>query len=151
MRWADQGGDVLVLVRPGGNDSRHQRNPKLETENAGFMPMDRDPNSIFADLRTGTGLQLNPKLVYCSISGGSTDGTYARETDYASTVEVTAELMSLTGARGRPPVEGNVSTVGNLPRRCAVGDRGRRRLYSRGIWPAETRMTPCDKNTWSGP
>lgn len=58
--------------------------------------------------------EVNPRLVYCSISGWGGDGPYARKAGYAITAEALGGLMSVTGERGRPPVKVGVSIVDNL-------------------------------------
>ncbi|ABL79597.1 Formyl-CoA transferase [Nocardioides sp. JS614] len=58
--------------------------------------------------------ELNPGLVYCSISGWGSDGPYAARGGYASTAEAAGGLMSVTGERGRGPVKVGVSIVDSL-------------------------------------
>lgn len=58
--------------------------------------------------------ELNPRLIYCSISGWGADGPYAGRGGYASTAEAAGGLMSVTGERGGPPVKVGVSIVDSL-------------------------------------
>lgn len=58
--------------------------------------------------------QLNPRLIYCSISGWGGDGPYAGRGGYASTAEAAGGLMSVTGERGGAPVKVGVSIVDSL-------------------------------------
>jgi crotonobetainyl-CoA:carnitine CoA-transferase CaiB-like acyl-CoA transferase len=58
--------------------------------------------------------ELNPRLVYCSISGWGADGPYAAKGGYASTAEALGGLMSVTGAKGGAPAKVGVSIVDNL-------------------------------------
>lgn len=57
---------------------------------------------------------LNPRLIYCSISGWGSDGPYAARGGYAATAEALGGLMSVTGERDRPPVKIGVSIIDNL-------------------------------------
>ena len=48
---------------------------------------------------------LNPRLVYCSISGYGQQGPYAQKGAFDVTVQGMSGLMSVTGEEGRPPVK----------------------------------------------
>ena len=48
---------------------------------------------------------LNPRLVYCSISGYGQTGPYATKGAFDVTVQGMSGLMSVTGEEGRPPVK----------------------------------------------
>jgi len=48
---------------------------------------------------------LNPRLVYCSISGYGQQGPYAEKGAFDVTVQGMSGLMSVTGEEGRPPVK----------------------------------------------
>ena len=48
---------------------------------------------------------LNPRLVYCSISGYGQTGPYAQKGAFDVTVQGMSGLMSVTGEEGRPPVK----------------------------------------------
>lgn len=54
----------------------------------------------FEDLKA-----LNPRLVYCSITGYGQSGPYARKGAFDVTVQAMSGLMSVTGEEGRPPVK----------------------------------------------
>ena len=58
--------------------------------------------------------EINPRLVYCSISGWGADGPFAGKPGYASIAEAVGGLMSVTGERGGPPLKVGVSIVDNL-------------------------------------
>lgn len=49
--------------------------------------------------------KLNPRLVYCSISGYGQTGPYAEKGAFDVTVQGMSGLMSVTGEEGRPPVK----------------------------------------------
>lgn len=48
---------------------------------------------------------LNPRLVYCSVSGYGQKGPYAKKGAFDVTVQGMSGLMSATGEEGRPPVK----------------------------------------------
>ncbi len=48
---------------------------------------------------------LNPRLIYCSISGYGQTGPYAQKGAFDVTVQAMSGLMSVTGEDGRPPVK----------------------------------------------
>lgn len=58
--------------------------------------------------------QLNPRLIYCSISGWGSDGPYAARGGYATTAEAAGGLMSVTGEKDGGPVKVGVSIVDSL-------------------------------------
>jgi crotonobetainyl-CoA:carnitine CoA-transferase CaiB-like acyl-CoA transferase len=58
--------------------------------------------------------ELNPRLIYCSISGWGGDGPYAARGGYAITAEAAGGLMSVTGERNGGPVKVGVSIVDTL-------------------------------------
>lgn len=58
--------------------------------------------------------QMNPRLIYCSISGWGGDGPHASRAGYASIAEAAGGLMSVTGEQGGPPVKVGVSIVDTL-------------------------------------
>jgi formyl-CoA transferase/succinate--hydroxymethylglutarate CoA-transferase len=57
---------------------------------------------------------INPRLIYCSISGWGADGPFAAKPGYASIAEAVGGLMSVTGERGGLPLKVGVSIVDNL-------------------------------------
>jgi succinate---hydroxymethylglutarate CoA-transferase len=57
---------------------------------------------------------LNPRLVYCSISGWGSSGPAAQQAGYALTAEAQGGLMSVTGERGGRPMRIGVSIIDNL-------------------------------------
>lgn len=52
--------------------------------------------------------KLNPKLVYCSVSGFGQTGPYRDRAGYDLVVFAESGQMSITGERGRPPVKAGV-------------------------------------------
>ena len=57
---------------------------------------------------------VNPRLVYCSISGWGADGPSAHKPGYATTAEAMGGLMSVTGERDGPPMKIGVSLVDSI-------------------------------------
>ncbi len=49
--------------------------------------------------------KINPKIVYCSISGYGQTGPYAKKGAFDVTVQGISGIMSVTGEDGRPPVK----------------------------------------------
>lgn len=49
--------------------------------------------------------EINPKIIYCSISGYGQDGPYREKPGFDLTVLASSGLMSITGEEGRPPVK----------------------------------------------
>ena len=92
----------------------------------------RDADVLIENFRTGTmegfGLsyeqlaEMNPKLIYCSISAFGRSGPRAQEAGYEALMQAFTGIMSITGEPGGPPVRCGVSfldlTTGIL---CALG------------------------------
>lgn len=53
--------------------------------------------------------ELNPGLVYCSITGFGQDGPYAERAGYDAIIQAMSGLMSITGDAGGPPVKVGVA------------------------------------------
>lgn len=58
--------------------------------------------------------RINPRLIYCSLSGWGADGPSAHKGGYAATAEAVAGLMSVTGEAGGPPAKIGISLIDNL-------------------------------------
>ncbi|RWB07052.1 MAG: CoA transferase [Mesorhizobium sp.] len=54
--------------------------------------------------------QINPRLVYCSITGFGQDGPYAPRAGYDFIIQAMAGMMSITGEVGREPQKAGVAT-----------------------------------------
>ena len=65
--------------------------------------------------RLGTGYdtlrELNPRLIYASISGFGRDGPYARVAGYDAAVQALAGFMSINGEAGGQPLKAGVAVV----------------------------------------
>ena len=55
--------------------------------------------------------QLNPKLIYCSITGFGQDGPYAERAGYDLMIQAMTGMMSITGAGDGPPMRVGVAIV----------------------------------------
>lgn len=53
--------------------------------------------------------KINPKLVYCSITGFGQDGPYAPRAGYDFIIQAMAGMMSITGEAGREPQKAGVA------------------------------------------
>lgn len=58
--------------------------------------------------------ELNPRLVYGSISGWGADGPHANRAGYALTAEAAGGMMSVTGDKGGSPNKSGVSIIDSL-------------------------------------
>lgn len=56
---------------------------------------------------------LNPRLVYCSVTGFGQDGPYAHRAGYDAMIQAMGGMMSLTGEAGGPPQKTGVA-IGDL-------------------------------------
>ena len=56
---------------------------------------------------------LNPRLVYCSVTGFGQDGPYAQRAGYGAMIQAMGGLMSITGATDGPPQKVGVA-IGDL-------------------------------------
>ena len=56
---------------------------------------------------------LNPRLVYCSVTGFGQDGPYAKRAGYDAMIQAMGGLMSITGAADGPPQKVGVA-IGDL-------------------------------------
>ena len=55
--------------------------------------------------------QLNPRLIYCSITGFGQDGPYAERAGYDLMIQAMTGLMSITGQAEEPPMRVGVAVV----------------------------------------
>ena len=55
--------------------------------------------------------EINPRLVYCSITGFGQDGPYAPRAGYDFIIQAMAGLMSITGEPGREPQKAGVAVA----------------------------------------
>jgi crotonobetainyl-CoA:carnitine CoA-transferase CaiB-like acyl-CoA transferase len=58
--------------------------------------------------------ELNPRLVYCSLTGFGSDGPYADRPGYDYTIQALAGVMSLAGDPEGPPTKAGISYVDHV-------------------------------------
>ncbi|MEY2853450.1 MAG: hypothetical protein RL030_582, partial [Pseudomonadota bacterium] len=132
LMLADLGADVIKLESPdgdpyrayqGGNYSPHfqayNRNKrslaldlKQPTDRVLFDSLIRDADVFIQNFRPGTAdrlgagakrlQELNPKLVYCSISGFGSDGPYVDRPSYDSVAQALSGFLSVVVDESRP-------------------------------------------------
>jgi len=56
--------------------------------------------------------RINPRIIYCSISGFGQTGPYSKRPAYDPVIHAMSGMMSITGEPGRPPVRLNPNVVG---------------------------------------
>jgi crotonobetainyl-CoA:carnitine CoA-transferase CaiB-like acyl-CoA transferase len=116
----DLGAEVIKVERPGsGDDTRHWGPPYIKDaegndsrEAAYFQSANRNKQSLTLDFTKPEGQRLvrelvaqcdvslkaiNPRLIYCSITGFGQTGPYARRAGYDFMIQGLGGLMSLTG------------------------------------------------------
>src|SRR5215831_18020438 len=79
LMLAEAGAEVLKIERPGGEDARHFP-PLVDGESAIFAMLNRGKKGLTLDLKSEADrARLNPRLIYCSISGYGQNGPRAGE------------------------------------------------------------------------
>jgi crotonobetainyl-CoA:carnitine CoA-transferase CaiB-like acyl-CoA transferase len=134
---ADLGAEVLKIERPlSGDDTRGWGPPNLmdaegrrTQESAYYLAANRNKKSLALDIATQAGAdavrrlaagcdifvrELNPRLIYCSITGFGQDGPYAEKPGYDFVIQALGGLMSITGEKdalpgGGPQKAGNAA------------------------------------------
>ncbi|WP_317762229.1 CaiB/BaiF CoA transferase family protein [Rhodococcus opacus] len=137
MVLGDLGARVIKVERPGiGDDTRDWTPPKWGDRSALFLAINRNKESLEADINTAAGVEairelaqhadvivesnrtgsldkrglgfddiraLNPRIVYCSISGFGSTGPDRDRPGYDTIVQAASGVMSINGEPGRPP------------------------------------------------
>ncbi len=137
MILGDLGARVIKVERPGtGDDTRQWTPPSWAGHSALFLAVNRNKESIEADVTTAEGRDLvtrlaatadvvvesnrsgslakhglgfedlkalNPRLVYCSISGFGSTGPDRDRPGYDTIVQAASGVMSINGEPHRPP------------------------------------------------
>ncbi|HLS80974.1 MAG TPA: CoA transferase [Steroidobacter sp.] len=132
MMLADLGADVVKVESPGGDPyrnyqggqfsphfqayNRNKRSVALDMQTAGdralFDRLIADADVYIQNFRPGTAQRLgagadrlreiNPRLVYCSISGFGSGGPYAERPSYDSVAQALSGFLSVVVDRERP-------------------------------------------------
>ena len=140
LMLADMGAEIVKVEKlPGGDDTRRMVPPRVGTESAAYLMMNRNKRGIALDLKQeggkdvlrrllagadvlienyrlgtldklGFGYEavhaLNPRLVYCSLSGFGRTGPYAARGGFDLVAQGMSGLMGITGeGPGRAPVK----------------------------------------------
>ena len=86
--------------------------------------------------------KVNPRLIYCSITGFGQDGPYAHRAGYDFIIQGMSGLMSVTGDAGWPAAKGRRGGDRHLHRRlCGDGD-------SCGAGAARADRARASRSTW---
>jgi crotonobetainyl-CoA:carnitine CoA-transferase CaiB-like acyl-CoA transferase len=114
--WGDEAGEFLAL-------NRNKRSVVLDLKTAeGRAHIDaliRSADVLVENYRTGVterlgigyerAKELNPRLIYCSISGFGRTGPRAEEPAYDAIMQAFVGMMASTGEPGGPPARTNIS------------------------------------------
>lgn len=114
--WGDQGTEFLAL-------NRNKRSIVLDLKDTAdreqFLGLLPTVDVIVENYRTGvtdrlgidyeTVREINPRLIYCSISGFGRTGPRANEPAYDAIMQAFVGMMASTGSPGGDPVRANIS------------------------------------------
>jgi formyl-CoA transferase/CoA:oxalate CoA-transferase len=115
-RWGPpfQGGESSYFMSVNRNKRSLTLNLKKEEGREIFYRLLKDCDVVVENFRPGTvkdlGIsyddlrEINPKIVYCSISGFGQTGPYRDYSAYDLILQGMGGLMTMTGEEGRPPV-----------------------------------------------
>jgi crotonobetainyl-CoA:carnitine CoA-transferase CaiB-like acyl-CoA transferase len=125
MVLGDLGADVIKVEPPEGDETRGWGPPFAEGESAYYLCVKRDlalqSDVLVENFRPGTlekfGLdfetlhELNPKLIYCSITGFGQTGSMRDKPGYDFMIQALGGLMSITGEPEGEPMKTGVAVV----------------------------------------
>jgi crotonobetainyl-CoA:carnitine CoA-transferase CaiB-like acyl-CoA transferase len=145
MILGDLGARVIKIERPGsGDDTRHWTPPAWNDQSTVFVSVNRNKESVEADITTPAGVDLvrslaatadvviesnrtgsleryglgyddlralNPRIVYCSLSGFGSKGPDQDRPGYDTIVQAASGVMSINGEPGRNPIRVGPSIV----------------------------------------
>jgi crotonobetainyl-CoA:carnitine CoA-transferase CaiB-like acyl-CoA transferase len=114
--WGGEGAEFLAVNR---NKRSVVLNLKDQEDHATFLELVKTADVLVENYRTGVtdrlGIsyarlhELNPRLVYCSISGFGRTGPRASEPAYDAIMQAFVGMMASTGNPGGEPVRANIS------------------------------------------
>src|SRR5499427_8797262 len=121
----DLGAEVVKIERIGrGDDARAWAPPYWGEESATFMAVNRNKRSLAVDLKAPEGRaveelglgwervhEINPRLVYCSVTAFGTEGPLRDRPGYDPLMQAYGGIMSFTGHPGAAPARVPVSLV----------------------------------------
>ncbi|KAE8269573.1 hypothetical protein A4X09_0g2781 [Tilletia walkeri] len=112
-------GEAVAVAKKAGIDQPNPRWRDLPPESAYFLCVNRGKRSVTVDMKKPEGrkllhnlvktadvlVELNPGLIYASITGYGQTGPYATSPGYDVVIAADAGLMHITGEADRPPVK----------------------------------------------
>ncbi|WP_067674464.1 CaiB/BaiF CoA transferase family protein [Nocardia miyunensis] len=114
--WGDQGAEFLALNR---NKRSMVLNLKQDEDRRIFLDLCRSADVLVENYRTGVTARLgisyeeiarvNPRIVYCSISGFGRTGPRSEQPAYDAIMQAFVGMMASTGTPGGEPVRANIS------------------------------------------
>eukprot|EP01133_Synstelium_polycarpum_P014186 gene14186-16726_t len=105
--FGDLGADVIKVESIQGDDTRQwgppfYKDPQGNIGTAYFGCTNRNKRSISIDFSKKEGQEINPKLVYCSITGFGQSGPCKDLPGYDFAIQAMGGLMSITGGKDDP-------------------------------------------------
>ena len=114
--WGDQGTEFLAVNR---NKRSIVLDLKTDDGKAAFFEMCKSADVVVENYRRGVAERLgidyeavrkvNPRIIYCSISGFGDSGPRREQAAYDSVMQAFVGIMHMTGAPGTPPARASVS------------------------------------------
>ncbi len=99
---------VINLQSPEGKDIAHRLALTADIVVESFTPGVADSLGIgYRELS-----RINPRIIYCSVSGFGQTGPYSRKPAYDPVIHAMSGLMAVTGEPGRPPIRSAPNVVG---------------------------------------
>lgn len=108
-------GEGIYFISVNRNKKSVALNLKSPAAVRAFKKLAETADVVVENMRPGTmdrlGLgyddisQVNPSIIYCSVSGFGQDGPYGRRGGYDQIIQGMSGLMSITGERDGPPVK----------------------------------------------
>jgi len=99
MVLADLGAEVIKVEKAGKGDDSRELGPYVDGESASFAQINRNKK----------GIVINPRLVYCSISGFGQTGPYAHKGGFDLVAQGMTGMMSMTGEAGGRPLKAGIA------------------------------------------
>ncbi len=101
-------GLALNLQSPQGKEIAHKLASTADIIVESFTPGVADRLGIgYAEIDT-----LNPRIIYCSVSGFGQSGPYSQRPAYDPVIQAMSGFMATTGEAGRPPVRVGPGVIG---------------------------------------
>jgi crotonobetainyl-CoA:carnitine CoA-transferase CaiB-like acyl-CoA transferase len=113
----DLGAEVLKIEPPGGGDETRHFPPFVDGESHYFLGINRNKKSLVVDLQQEAGKEIrlrlgyaalreiNPRLIYCAISGFGLTGPLRDKPSFDIVTQALSGALSINGERGHMPVK----------------------------------------------